>query len=335
MLRVAVIGAGHWGTALALVAARCGHTVRLWAHEERVVADVQRSRENCLFLPGFTLPESILATNSFEDALEGAECVVSVIPSHVCRRVYEQMVPYIRPEMVFVSATKGLEDHTQKRMSQVIRDVIGQAFEPKLAVLSGPSFAVEVAREEPTAIVAAAENLSVAEYVQRHFSAPSFRIYTNNDVIGVELGAALKNVIAIASGVVTGLGYGFNTAAAVITRGLAEMTRLVLSQGGRIETMAGLAGIGDLILTCTGALSRNRQVGIELGKGRGISEILAEMSEVAEGVKTTMAARELARSAGVQTPITEAMHGLLYEGRQAREAAAELMGRPLKQEYAI
>lgn len=334
-MRVAVIGAGHWGTALALVAAKRGHAVRLWAYEQQVVASLLRTHENDLYLPGVKLPGDLLPTNSLEEALDGAQCVVSVMPSHVCRRVYKEMAPHLHPESIFVSATKGIEDGTQMRMSEVIRDVLRERFAPRLVVLSGPSFAIEVAREDPTAVVAASEDREAAELAQREFSAPYFRIYTNSDVAGVELGGAVKNVIAIAAGVVTGLGYGFNTAAAVVTRGLAEITRVAISQGGRVETMAGLAGIGDLLLTCTGGLSRNRKVGIELGKGRQIGEILAEMTEVAEGVKTTAAARELGRRAGVEMPITEAIYGLLYEGSDARETAVSLMGRPLREEYTV
>lgn len=332
-MRVAVIGAGHWGTALALVAAKAGHQVRVWAYEEQVVESILRSRENELFLPGVSLPEAVSPTNSLEVALAEAECVVSVIPSHVCRHVYEEMRPHLRREMIFASATKGIEDGTQMRMSEVIRDVLREQFAPRLVALSGPSFAIEVAREDPTAIVAASEDREAAELVQQQLSMPYFRIYTNDDVAGVELGGAIKNVIAIAAGVVAGLGYGFNTAAAVITRGLAEITRVAISQGGRVETMAGLAGIGDLLLTCTGTLSRNRKVGVELGKGRKIEEILAETREVAEGVRTTAAARELGRKAGVEMPITEAMYGLIYEGGDARATAAGLMGRPLRREY--
>jgi glycerol-3-phosphate dehydrogenase (NAD(P)+) len=270
MSNIAVIGAGAWGTALASVLGRKGtHNVRLWAFEQEVCASISLRRVNELFLPGVEIPSNVDATNSLSDALNGAEIVLSVMPSHHARKIYTKMLPHLRPEMLFVSATKGIENDTLLRMSEVIREVLSTAgITPRLAALSGPTFAKEVAKGDPTAITVASSDEELASIVQHEFSDPNFRVYRNGDMIGVELGGSLKKVIAIASGIVDGLGLGYNTAAALITRGLAEIARLTLACGGRIETMAGLAGLGDLVLTCTGGLSRNRTVGVELGKGR-------------------------------------------------------------------
>jgi glycerol-3-phosphate dehydrogenase (NAD(P)+) len=330
--RIAIIGAGSWGTALAILAAQRGHAVRLWSHDAEIARAIGERRENAVYLPGFSIPPSVRATMSLEEALEGAEVVIGALPSHVCRAVYERLRPLLHPRLLFVSATKGIEVETQMRMSEVLREVLRDQFEPRIVVLSGPSFAREVARGDPTAVVAASYPLEYSQLVQRWLSGPSFRIYTSPDVVGVEVGGAVKNVIAIGAGVVTGLGWGSNSVAALITRGLAEMTRLVVALGGRAETMAGLAGVGDLVLTCTGQLSRNRQVGIELGRGRKLSEILATMRQVAEGVRTTRAVYRLAQRLGVEMPITASIHALLYEGHDPRDVAAALMERPLKRE---
>jgi len=330
--QVAIIGAGSWGTALSIIAARDRRSVRLWAHRAETVESINKQRENALFLPAAKIPENVLATNSLEEALQGADIVISATPSHICRHIFTQMLPWLRPQMILVSATKGIENDTHMRMSEVARDVLRDHFEPRFVALSGPSFAVEVARRDPTAIVAASHHEEWSKTVQAELSLSHFRIYTNNDVVGVELGGSVKNVIAIAAGVVKGLGYGYNTAAAIITRGLAEITRLAVAQGGRVETMAGLAGVGDLMLTCTGELSRNRRVGVELGKGRKLEEIVSEMRAVAEGIRTTKAVYELGRKIGIELPITASVHALLYQGKSAQEAAAELMGRPLKRE---
>ncbi len=330
--RIAIVGAGSWGTALAILAARRGHVVRLWSHDAEIARAIGEQRENSVYLPGFSIPPSVRATTSLEEALEGAEVVIGALPSHVCRAMYESMRPLLHPRVLFVSATKGIEVETQMRMSEVLREVLRDQFEPRMVVLSGPSFAQEVARGDPTAIVAASYPLEYSQWIQRLLSGPAFRIYTSPDVVGVELGGAVKNVIAIGAGVVTGLGWGSNSVAALITRGLAEMTRLVVALGGRAETMAGLAGLGDLVLTCTGQLSRNRRVGIELGRGRKLPEILAGMRQVAEGVRTTRAVYGLSRRLGVEMPITAGVHALLYEGRDPREVAAALMERPLKRE---
>lgn len=338
MSRVAVIGGGAWGTALSIALARKtanGHQVRLWAYEHAVCESIAHRHVNEMFLPGHPIPKSVLADNDFASVLENAEIVVSVMPSHHCRTLFRQMLPHLSPEMLFVSATKGLENESLLRMTEVISQVVNEArgFQPRIGALSGPTFAKEVARGDPTAIAIASQDADLAATVQREFSDPAFRVYTNDDVAGVELGGALKNIIAIAAGVCDGLGLGHNTIAALITRGLAEITRLVIACGGRRETMLGLAGMGDLVLTCTGGLSRNRSVGVELGRGNRLSEIIAGMhGMVAEGVLTTNAAVDLARKYGVVMPITEQMHLILHQAKPARDAIHELMTRPATME---
>jgi glycerol-3-phosphate dehydrogenase (NAD(P)+) len=338
MSEIAIIGAGAWGTGLAIALGRKGtHRVRLWAHEKDVRDSINQRHSNDFFLPGHTIPDSVTATGHYQEAVRGAEIVVSVMPSHYCRRVFEEMWVYLTPEMLIVSATKGLENNTHLRMSEVITQVIKAAkgFAPRVGALSGPSFAKEVARGDPTAITIASPDDELAEIVQREFSDPQFRVYTNRDVVGVELGGALKNTIAIAAGVCDGLGLGHNSIAALITRGLAEMTRLVVACGGQPETMAGLAGLGDLVLTCTGGLSRNRSVGVELGRGGKLPDIIASMhGMVAEGVFTTHAAVELARVYRVEMPITAQMDAILNQGKSPRDAIHELMTRSGKRETA-
>jgi glycerol-3-phosphate dehydrogenase (NAD(P)+) len=339
MSEIAVVGAGAWGTALSIVLGRQGnHQVRLWAYEAEVRESVAAHRANDLFLPGATIPEAVSVTNSFEQALSGAQFVVSVMPSHHCRRVFKQMAPWLKPEMLFVSATKGLENDTLLRMEQVIADVLQQerGFAPRIGALSGPSFAKEVARGDPTAVSIGSHDSELACTVQHEFSDPCFRVYTNDDIVGVELGGSLKNVIAIAAGVCEGIGLGFNTMSALITRGLAEITRLAVAAGAHAETMAGLAGVGDLVLTCTGGLSRNRTVGVELGKGRRLDDIIAGMhGMVAEGVLTTNAAIGLARKLGVEMPITEQMYAILHQNKPPRDAIRELMTRPATSEISL
>lgn len=330
--RVAVIGAGSWGTALAMVAARNQHLVTLWCRETQIADQINRARRNPLYLSQFELSENIRATTSLADAIEAADIALLVVPSHAMREIVGQLRPQLSSGTVLVSAAKGVENNSLMRMEQVVIDVLREEFTPDYVALSGPSFAREVAKGDPTAIVAASTNRDSSELIQRSLSSSSFRVYTNTDVAGVELGGAVKNVVAIAAGVVRGLGLGTNAVAAIITRGLAEMTRLALTQGARPETMAGLAGLGDLVLTCTGELSRNRHVGVELGRGRTLSEILGGMREVAEGVKTTKSIYELGRGLGIEMPITECIHALLYEDKPALEAANELMCRPLKRE---
>ncbi len=331
MSEVAVIGAGAWGTALAIVLGRKGsHRVRLWAYEPEVCDSINTRRQNDLFLAGFSIPANVRATSSMEEAVRGAGMVVSVMPSHHCRALFRQIAPFARPEMLFVSATKGIENDSLMRMTQVIAAVLGErGFRPRIGALSGPSFAKEVARGDPTAITVASSDPELAAVAQHAFSDPAFRVYTSSDVVGVELGGALKNVIAIAAGVCDGLGLGHNTVAALITRGLAEITRLAVACGARAETMSGLAGLGDLVLTCTGGLSRNRSVGVELGRGRKLDDIIAGMhGMVAEGVLTTNAAVGLAQRYRVEMPITEQMHAILHQGKSARDAIHELMTRP-------
>lgn len=328
--RVSIIGAGSWGTALALVAARNQHQVTLWARESEVARGIESARRNPFYLSDIELPDNIRATTSIEAALAGCAFVLVVVPSHAMREVGGGMRPHFDKSLVLVSATKGVENSSLMRMDEVIADVL--EFEPRFVALSGPSFAREVAKGDPTAIVAASSNLEWSEMIQRELSSQVFRVYTNTDVVGVELGGAVKNVVAIAAGVVRGLGLGTNAVAAIITRGLAEMTRLAVAEGARVETMAGLAGLGDLVLTCTGELSRNRHVGVELGRGRKLAEILGEMREVAEGVKTTRSIYELGRRLKIDMPITSSIHALLYEDKPAAEAANELMGRPLRRE---
>lgn len=332
MATIAVIGAGSWGTALAYALSHCGHSINLWAYEPEVVECIRSHRENRMFLSGVTLPETIVPAASLGDAIEQAGYVLTVMPSHVCRSLYEQMLPHLTPEMILVSATKGIETERLMRMSEVIRNVTERRFMPRIAVLSGPSFAREVVRGDPTALVVASQDPDAAQLVQKEFSGKTLRLYASNDVVGAELGGAVKNVIAIAAGVIEGLGLGHNPKAALITRGLAEMTRLACACGARRETLAGLAGMGDLVLTCTGALSRNRSVGVELGKGRKLSEILQGMHEVAEGVKTTEATMALARKQGIEMPITLQVQRILQGQASPKEAIRELMDRSLKNE---
>ncbi len=339
-MNIAVIGAGAWGTAIAIVLGRQGtHDVRLWAYEKEVCESIRTRAVNQLFLPDLPVPMTVSPTTCMEEALHGADLVVSVMPSHHCRRVFQQMLPFLQAQMIFVSATKGIENETLLRMTQVISEVLAGGNgtqKPRFGALSGPSFAREVARGDPTAITVASDQRELAQTVQQHFSDPCFRVYTNDDVAGVELGGALKNVVAIAAGVCDGLGLGHNTIAALITRGLAEITRLAVACGARPETMAGLAGVGDLVLTCTGGLSRNRSVGVELGRGRLLDDIIVGMhGMVAEGVLTTNAAVGLARKFGVEMPITEQMYAILHEGKPPRDAIRELMTRPGASEVAL
>jgi glycerol-3-phosphate dehydrogenase (NAD(P)+) len=336
MSRIAVIGAGAWGTALAIVLGRSGkHSITLWAFEKEVLESIEATRTNQPFLAGCKLPDSVTATNDLETALEGAEIVVSVMPSHHCRRVFTTMGPHLRDDMLFVSATKGIENDSLLRMTEVITEVVStsRGFAPRVGALSGPSFAKEVAKGDPTAITFATTDAELGSTIQREFSDHTFRVYTNSDVTGVELGGALKNVIAIAAGICEGMGLGHNTAAALITRGLAEISRLSVACGAKPQTLAGLAGMGDLVLTCTGGLSRNRSVGVELGKGRKLPEIIAGMhGMVAEGVLTTNAAVGLAEKMQIEMPITQQMYAILHDGKAPQEAIRELMTRPGKDE---
>jgi glycerol-3-phosphate dehydrogenase (NAD(P)+) len=333
MSEIAIIGAGAWGTSLTIVLGRKGtHRVRLWAHEAEVVESISRKRVNEKFLPGHLIPEPVVVSSDLEKVVEGAGILVSVMPSQHCRAVFERMRPLLPPDILVISATKGLEEGSLLRMSEVIRRVM-KSESIAIGALSGPSFAQEVARGDPTAITIASQDSDLLRTVQQDFSDPRFRVYTNGDVVGVELGGALKNIIAIAAGICDGLGLGHNSVAALITRGLAEMTRLVIACGGRADTMAGLAGLGDLVLTCTGGLSRNRSVGAELGRGKKLPDIISNMhGMVAEGVFTTTAAVGLAHARGVEMPITQQMYAILHEGKSPREAIEQLMSRSGKSE---
>ena len=332
-MSIAVIGAGGWGTALSVLAARAGGGVRLWSRSASVVEEVNNSRTNGAYLAGQEIPAGVRATCDAGEALRGASLVILAAPSHATRAVLEGLSHAARPEMIFVSATKGVEVETGERISEIVANVLGAGAAARFVCLSGPSFAQEVAAGEPTAVVAASADELSARRVQSALSAPNFRVYTNQDVVGTELGGASKNVIALAAGMLSGLGLGSNSQAALVTRGLAEMTRLALAEGARLETLMGLAGLGDLVLTCTGALSRNRRVGQELGRGRTLDEVLAGMREVAEGVRTTRALMLLARRRGVELPITEEVNAVLYERKSVRAAVESLMSRPPRDEF--
>lgn len=329
---IGVIGAGSWGTTLADLLAKKQHRVTLWAYEQELVTEMKRTRENRIYLPGVSLSENLTFTGSLKDAVADKELLLFVVPSQVLRRVLINSVPYVSPNTIIVSASKGIEVETLKLVSQVYEEVLHENLYERFAVLSGPSFAREVANEMPTAVVAAATDPLIGKKVQNFFNSRFFRVYTNSDVIGVELGGAVKNVIAIAAGISDGLGFGCNTRAALITRGLAEISRLGQALGARGETFAGLAGMGDLVLTCTGELSRNRTVGVQLGQGRALGAILSEMRMVAEGVKTTESTCLLAAKMGVDMPIAFKVNEILYQDRPARDAVIELMSRDLKAE---
>jgi glycerol-3-phosphate dehydrogenase (NAD(P)+) len=328
-MTLAIIGAGSWGTALSIVLAPKFERIRLWVHETGLAARMNATRENDVYLAGFQLPANIDIATDLASVVDHASVVMGVMPSRHARGLYTRMLPHITTSMTFVSATKGIENGTLLRMSQVIEEVTGAS---KIAILSGPTFAREVARGEPAAVVVSSADERVAREVQAAFSGPSLRLYTNQDPIGVEIGAALKNVIAIGAGVCQGLGLGNNSLAALITRGLAEIGRLAVAMGGEPKTLAGLAGLGDLVLTCGGELSRNRQVGLELARGRTIADITGSMSMVAEGVETCGAAVALGAKFGVDLPIIQQMHAVLHHGKNPREALRDLMERTLRGE---
>jgi glycerol-3-phosphate dehydrogenase (NAD(P)+) len=330
----AVIGAGSWGTALAKVLADKGHAVTLWGRDAAQLAELDARRENAKYLPGAKLPPSLTTTPDLAAAVRDKPFVVSVVPSHTVREVLGHAGQAMRPDAIVISASKGIENESLATMDEVLKEVLPGKLGTRLAFLSGPSFAKEVGHGLPTAVVMAARDRQVAEPAAQLFHAERFRVYTSDDVAGVELGGALKNVIAIASGVADGLGLGYNARAALITRGLAEITRLAVRRAANPMTLAGLAGLGDLVLTCTGDLSRNRSVGMGLGQGKTLRQVLAGMSQVAEGVKTTKSARDLADRLGVEMPITQAMYRLLYEDVAAAEAVLGLLGRAPKHELA-
>ncbi len=330
--QIGVIGAGSWGTSLADLLAKKGHQVTLWAYEADLVIRMQKNRVNDLYLPDIRLSDNLSFTNDICQAA-GKAVVLFVPPSQAMRAVLSSCVETLSSEALIISASKGIENETLCPMSDIFDTLLPNGLKKRTAYLSGPTFAKEVALEQPSAVVAASMEQAIAQQTQELFNTDYFRVYTNDDVIGVELGGAIKNVIALAAGVCDGLHYGYNTRAALITRGLAEMKRLGLTMGAKAETFAGLAGMGDLVLTCTGDLSRNRTVGVELGKGRKLQEILSEMTMIAEGVKTTLSTFELAKKIDVEVPIVEQMYAILYEDKDPRQAVVELMQRELKSEY--
>lgn len=327
---IAILGAGSWGTALAVHLARINHSVTLWARDPVLVDEMIATRSNARYVQGVPIPDRVLPTGALDEALADASIVVVAVPSHGVRGVLQRAALFLPPRAVLVSATKGLESDSFARISQVIADEAGPAH--SIVVLSGPSFAIEVARGLPTAVVAASSDADAASRVQDQFRGPAFRLYATDDVVGVELGGALKNVIAIAAGAVEGLRLGHNSMAALITRGLAEISRLASAEGARRDTLAGLSGLGDLVMTCTGDLSRNRHVGIELGRGQGLNEILGGMRMVAEGVRTTFAALALGERHGIELPIAAEMAAVLEGRRSPREAVEALMLRPQRPE---
>ena len=339
MSRITVLGSGAWGTALAISLARKpDNEVTLWSHRPETAETLNRDRENVTFLPGFPLLDQIRITGDDRGAVEGVGIVIFAVPSQHLRSTMARVGQFIAPGDVLVSATKGIEDGSFLRMTEVLRSSLfelrrEEANYNAIGALSGPSFAQEVAAGMPTAVTIAFAHPAIAALIQKQFSSETLRLYTNNDLIGVEMGGALKNVIAIAAGVLAGQGLGLNSAAGLITRGIAEMTRLAVAAGGQRETLSGLSGVGDLVLTCTGSLSRNRTVGFELGRGRKLPEILASLDgKVAEGVRTTRAALGLARKLGVEMPITEQMEQILDHGKDPKAAIRDLMLRPGRHE---
>ena len=329
---VAVIGAGSWGTALARLLARQGIATTLWARETEVVDAVATHGKNSLFLPGIELPADLRVTNDLAEALTGAAVIVSAVPTQHVRAVFDDAGDVFDHAEVLVSVSKGIEVETLETPAQILREVAPPRLADGIVALSGPSFARDVALDHPTAVVAACESIERAREVRDLFNTSTFRVYSSDDIVSAELGGALKNVIAIAAGMSYGLGFAQNSMAALLTRGLAEIRRVGVAMGGRPETFAGLTGMGDLVLTCSGELSRNRRVGLEIGRGRTLTEILSEMQMVAEGVKTTLAARQLAQKLGVSMPITEEVYLVLYEEKDPRDALAVLMGRAPRDE---
>lgn len=330
--KISVIGAGAWGTALAILLADKGHDVALWMHEQDLAEETERTRQNRVYLPGFPLPAPIKITSSMETAVTGTAFILLVTPSHTVRAVAKQLAPFLSKDAIIICASKGLELDTLMPLSDVLKDVLHKDFHTRLCFLSGPSFAKEVAQKMPTAITLASYDAAIGKKAQDLLSNAYFRVYTNPDVIGVELAGSLKNVVAIGAGALEGMGYGHNSMAALLTRGLAEMARLGIAMGAQPATFSGLAGMGDLVLTCTGGLSRNRSLGVRLGKGEKLEAILKTTKTVAEGVKTAKAAHELARKYGISMPIVDEVYRLLYEEKDPKQAAMDLMTRELKGE---
>lgn len=329
MKKVTVIGSGSWGTALAVMLQKHGHDVVIWSRRQDAVDEMQRDRENKKYLPGIALPEELIVTTDREKAVKDAEIIILSVPSKAVRQTAMDFAPYLTKDQILVNVAKGLEESSLKRLSQVIEECIPQC---EICILSGPSHAEEVARDIPTTCLIASENEETAKMVQGEFMNPRFRLYTNTDVIGVEMGAALKNVMALAAGASDGLGFGDNTKAAIMTRGIAEMRRLGVEMGGRAETFGGLSGIGDLIVTCTSMHSRNRRAGILLGQGKSLAETLDEIQMVVEGVNTVQAAYKLAKEHHVEMPITNAIYEVLFQGKNTKQAVLDLMSRDGKAE---
>jgi glycerol-3-phosphate dehydrogenase (NAD(P)+) len=331
-LKASVIGGGSWGSAFARYLGSIGLPTLLWIREEDILREAVKKRENTTFLPGFRFPESVSFTDDLREAAAFGDVIFIAVPSQYCRTIYLRIGPVLRRRQIVVSLTKGFDKRTLMRMSQVMEEVFRPNVHPRLAVLSGPSFAKEVASGHPTALVIASREPAAARDVQHLISSLAIRAYTSTDITGVEVAGALKNVVAIAAGIADALAFGLNTRAALITRGLVEITNVGMALGARKETFSGLAGVGDLVLTCTGELSRNHRVGQELGKGRPLREILSGMRMVAEGVHTTVAARRISRALGVEMPISEEIYQVLYRGKSPRAAVADLMSRALKAE---
>jgi glycerol-3-phosphate dehydrogenase (NAD(P)+) len=331
-MRAAVLGSGSFGTALANTLAINCTQVRVWGREVAAVTAINTQHENAGYLPGIPLSERVQATTELTESLDGAELVVVAIPSQATREVIRLALPWLPPQVPIVTVSKGIENGSLMTMTQVLEDCLPETFHPYLAILSGPSFAKELALRMPTVVTIASRWDKVAMRIQKALQTESFRAYTSTDVVGVEMGGALKNVIAIAAGISDGLGFGHNARAALITRGLAEITRMAVRQGANPLTLAGLSGMGDLVLTCTGELSRNRRVGVELGKGRPLSDVLGEMNQVAEGVKTAKSARDLSEKTGVELPICAQVYAIMYEGKNSKRAVVELMTRAPKAE---
>lgn len=334
-MNATVIGGGTWGTAFALHLGRLNIKTKLWIREEDVYEETRLCKENKAFLPGFVFPPTVSFFHEIEESVVSSTIVFIVVPSKFCRGVYERLAPHLSSSHIVVSLTKGIEEGSLKRMSEVMEEVFSPFFKPRLAVLSGPSFAREVAEKHPTAVVLASKDQSLARKIQHLISCLTFRTYTSEDITGVELAGAVKNVIAIAAGISDSLQFGSNSVAALVTRGIAEMARLGLRLGARMETFAGLAGIGDLVLTCTGKLSRNHHVGYELGQGKSLDEIVPAMKMVAEGITTTLSVHQLAKREKVEMPICEQIYQVLYKKKSPGIALQDLMSRKLKSEYKL
>ncbi|MEW5806655.1 MAG: NAD(P)H-dependent glycerol-3-phosphate dehydrogenase [Acidobacteriota bacterium] len=329
---VSIVGAGSWGTALAIHMASSGQVVRLWVYEEEICREIREKRENGTFLQDFRIPENVIPSCSMEESLDGSNLVIFVVPTEFARGVFGKMKSVLKRRIDLLIATKGIESDSLKLMSELALDVLGEGYINKIGIISGPSFAAEMARGDPTAVVISSGDAGFAEQVQKEISHGNFRLYTNSDTTGVQVAGSLKNVVAIAAGIIDGLGFGNNTLAALITRGMSEIRRLGTRMGGYARTFSGLAGVGDLVLTCTGRLSRNRTVGMRLGKGERLQEILAGMKMIAEGVTTCISTRRLAKIFDVEMPIASQVHSVLYEDKKPAEAIGELLSRPLKEE---